>query len=62
MGKAPVKVGYARKGWMCANDFDCELGHIVCEVYGSEEELRRKRPCVTECGVVEVEVKVVGCE
>lgn len=43
-------------GWMCAVDFDCEMGMASggTTVYASEQELRRTRVCVHECGVATV--------
>lgn len=45
-------------GYMCKTDFDDELPNSETYVYPSIEELKEKRPCVAECGIVEVEVKL----
>jgi hypothetical protein len=46
---------------MCAVDFQFHLGDDVdpARVYADEETLRAERGCVSECGIVEVEVSVV---
>lgn len=46
-------------GYMCLTDFECELGGAVggVTVHSSVEDLRRFRGCVSECGIVEVEVR-----
>jgi hypothetical protein len=50
-----------RRGFMCAVDFQFHLGEDVVptRVYPDVETLREQRPCVAECGIVEVEVSVV---
>ena len=50
-----------RKGFMCAVDFDWELGEVndSSPVYSSVEDLKRQRTCWEKCGIVEVEVKRV---
>lgn len=50
-------------GYMCKTDFDFELGSYRggVEVYESIQDLARCRRCVTECGIVEVEIRVVRC-
>ena len=45
-----------RIGYACKTDFDWENS---CEVYDSVEVLKRKRPCVEECGIVKVEMKLL---
>ena len=52
-GKAAV-VGY-----MCMTDYRYELGERDSGnmVYKSVEELKHMRPCVKECGIIEVEIK-----
>lgn len=42
--------------FMCKTDWDYEIGNGIVEVYDSIEQLKKKRSCVTECGIVEVEV------
>lgn len=46
-------------GYMCLTDFECELGGAIGgnTVYPSAEDLRKRRGCVAECGIVEVEVR-----
>jgi len=48
-------------GYMCKVDFDHELYAAKggCEVYPTVEELRELRPCVEECGIVAVHVKLI---
>lgn len=50
-----------RIGYMCATDYDHELGVAPWGngVYPSIEDLRRCRHCVDECGIVKVEVVCV---
>lgn len=50
-----------RRGFMCATDFQFHLGDdvIPASVYCDVETLKLMRPCVNECGIVEVEVSVV---
>lgn len=53
---APTK----HTGFMCATDFRHELGEgPICEVYSSIEQLEEDRSCVKECGIVEVQVKLI---
>lgn len=46
-------------GYMCKTDFDHELPNVETYVYPSVDELMAKRQCVAECGIVEVEVKLL---
>lgn len=48
-------------GYMCKVDFDWELGCASGGniVYPSEKDLRERRKCVDECGIVEVRVQFV---
>ena len=50
-----------RTGYMCGVDFQHHLENDArpVKVYADEWTLRRMRPCVAECGIVEVEIKVV---
>ncbi len=46
--------------YMCGTDWQ---HHTLCDaygtkVYGSEAALRRQRSCVSQCGVVEVEMRI----
>lgn len=52
--------GGTRTGYMCATDFNYELGHAKggTEVYPSLDNLRINRNCIKECGIVKVTVKV----
>ena len=45
-------------GYMCKVDFECELGGALGgnRVYPDIEDLRKQRPCVDQCGIVEVRV------
>lgn len=53
-------------GYMCMTDFECEIGAASSGnvVYPCVETLRKARPCVDGCGIVEVEVRFrrVVCE
>ena len=45
-------------GYMCAVDWECEIGaalggNVVCS---SVDDLKRVRPCCESCGIVEVRV------
>lgn len=46
-------------GYMCKVDFDHELGNALdgVPVYSSVWDLKKNRPCVDECGIVEVVVE-----
>lgn len=48
-------------GFMCATDFNHELGHASdgVRVFPSEKALRHHLSCADECGVVEVEITLV---
>lgn len=48
-------------GYMDKTDFDHELGHTGSGnlVYPSIIDLQRQRKCWEECGIVEVEVRLV---
>ncbi len=45
--------------YMCKTDFDYELGQAFrgVRVFPSEESLRKSKPCVAECGIVQVGVR-----
>lgn len=47
-------------GYMDKIDFDCELGSACGEtsIYPSVEDLKKHSPCVKNCGIVEVEVRL----
>jgi hypothetical protein len=47
-------------GFMCLTDYWHELGEAPGgeKVYASIEELRELRPCVSTCGIAEVEVRL----
>lgn len=44
--------------YMCKTDWNFELGkgYDGCELYSTIEDLKEYRPCVEECGIVEIEV------
>lgn len=46
-------------GYMCAVDFNCELGHAAGgnTVYGSVADLKSHKKCWAQCGIVEVKVE-----
>jgi hypothetical protein len=44
---------------MCKTDFDDELPNVETYVYPSVDELMAKRQCVAECGIVEVEIRLL---
>ena len=50
-----------RYGYMCAIDFDHELGEVKgsTKVYASVKDLLHNHPCAMACGIVRVEVVVV---
>ena len=57
-----MEEGYSVTGYMCLTDFECELG-MACggnTVYPSENNLRKYRKCVPQCGIAKV--KVVGID
>lgn len=45
-------------GYMCMVDWECEIGGAIggSTVYPSAEDCKHKRPCVDQCGLVEVRV------
>lgn len=47
-------------GYMCKTDFDHDMRGASdgANIYPSEAALRRERPCVAQCGVVEVRVSL----
>jgi hypothetical protein len=48
----------ARIGYMCAIDFDHELGAAMggSRIWPDVEDLKRNHPCADECGIVEVKI------
>jgi hypothetical protein len=48
-------------GYMCGVDWQHELGAAAGGnvVYASADDCRRRRRCTSQCGVVEVEVRLV---
>lgn len=44
--------------YMCLSDYQYELEHASggFSVYGSIDELKDNRPCVHECGIVELTI------
>jgi hypothetical protein len=53
-----------RIGYMCAVDFQWELGEVIdsTQVYASVESLKEQRSCWKRCGIVKVEVKLLQWE
>lgn len=49
-------MSFSIKGYMCKVDFEWELGEAAgaCTLYGTLEQLKDSRPCVKQCGIVEV--------
>jgi hypothetical protein len=57
-----MKKSKTRYGYMCWVDFDVELGEETPDakaVFSTLEELKEKRPCVSECGWVKVRITAV---
>lgn len=50
-----------KRGFMCTVDFHHELGSAFggTKIYPDEENLIMNRPCVDQCGIVEVEISIV---
>jgi len=46
-------------GYMCMTDFEMDMPAYDAKVYASIDILRKERPCVDGCGIVQVEVKLV---
>lgn len=49
----------SKKGYMCSTDYNLELdigGDVV--VYPTIKELKKHRPCWTECGIVQIDIYV----
>lgn len=48
-------------GYMCLVDYECELGYASGgnTIYPSIEDLKERRKCVENCGIVEVRVSYV---
>lgn len=46
-------------GYMCGVDFQHELAHIGGPIYASVEDLKAKRECVKQCGIVKVEIRLL---
>jgi hypothetical protein len=49
-----------RKGFMCSTSFRYELGEAKggVTIFASEDDLKREQPECSECGIVEVEVRI----
>lgn len=61
-GQAAGCDGYAVRGFMDKVDFECELGGAMGgnKVYPSEDDCARcNAGCIDQCGMVEVEVRLV---
>lgn len=50
-----------KKGFMCKTDFEMELGKTNGGViiYPTEKDCKNRRDCIDQCGMVEVEIRVV---
>ncbi len=48
-------------GYMCKTEFDWEVGEALgaSRVYSTVEELKEKRKCTQNCGIVKVSISVV---
>lgn len=44
--------------YMCMTDYEIEVPHGGAALYPSIEVLKELRQCVSECGIVEVEVRL----
>lgn len=44
--------------YMCMTDYEIEVPHGGAALYPSIEVLKELRECVSECGIVEVEVRL----
>ena len=49
-----------RYGYMCLVDFKYELGEAMggIEIYSTIKELKVKRKCVAQCGIVKVRIEL----
>lgn len=49
------------EGYMCLVDYECELGGASGGnvVYPSLEDIRERRTCISECGIVKVAVVAI---
>lgn len=47
-----------QKAYMCQVDYDHHLDgdSYGCKVFGDIEDLRKHKPCVSACGIVEVKI------
>ena len=47
-------------GYMCKTDWDYELGEALGgnSIYPSIEDLKKRRKCVSSCGIVKVRVEL----
>lgn len=52
----------SRTGFMCKIDFDHELGNAYGgnTIHPSVESLKEHHTCADECGIVEVEVRLIN--
>lgn len=61
--KGAVAPSNLRIGFMCKVDFDYDIeGSNGADIYPTIEMLRRRRRCVDECGIVKVEIRLLGVE
>lgn len=56
--KQTEAVPQGKRGWMCLTDFQHELGEADggVRVFPDRESLAQHKPCISECGVIEVVV------
>lgn len=49
------------KYYMCKVDYECELGlnYYGNMVYPSIKSLKENRPCVEQCGIVEIKIELI---
>lgn len=48
-----------KKGFMCGVDWQHELENSECEIFPTLEKCIDKKKCTHQCGIVEVEIKIV---
>jgi len=60
IGHVELQCGDVRVGYMDKVDFDYELGNAKGgnKVFPSIKDLKENKPCIEECGIVEVEIKL----
>jgi len=55
----PIDVNKGREFFMCATDFEQELGNVPegLKVYASVQDIKNCRTCVSDCGIVAVRIE-----